>query len=112
MLIRAFTRRDLAPLTELTIETFRPFYENSFRPLVGEVIFANQHGNWHEDYRKQLAELHAPERHTYVDVAEAEDGIVGYVAWSVDPARRNGTVRPSTPVIDRDLHGCWLDCRW
>jgi ribosomal protein S18 acetylase RimI-like enzyme len=92
MLIRAFTQHDLAPLTELTIETFRPFYEDSFRPLVGEAVFANQHGNWRDDYRKQVAELHAPERHTYVAVAEAEDGIAGYVAWSVDPARRNGSV--------------------
>lgn len=92
MLIRAFTQHDLAPLTELTIETFRPFYEDSFRPLVGEAVFANQHGNWRDDYRNQVAELHAPERHTYVAVAEAEDGIAGYVAWSVDPARRNGSV--------------------
>lgn len=92
MLIRAFVQHDLAPLTELTIETFRPFYEDSFRPLVGEVVFANQHGNWRDDYRKQVAELHAPERHTYVAVAEAEDGIAGYVAWSVAPARRNASV--------------------
>ncbi|MEW1861974.1 hypothetical protein AB0399_16635 [Streptomyces sp. NPDC088194] len=35
MRIRAFTPHDLAPLTELTIATFRPFYEDSFRPLVG-----------------------------------------------------------------------------
>ncbi|HEU4422487.1 MAG TPA: GNAT family N-acetyltransferase, partial [Pilimelia sp.] len=27
-----------------------------------------------------------------VAVAEADDAIAGYVAWSVDPARRNGTV--------------------
>jgi ribosomal protein S18 acetylase RimI-like enzyme len=92
MLIRAFTQHDLVPLTELTIETFRPFYEDSFRPLVGEVVFANQHGNWRDNYRKQLAGLHAPERHTHVAVAEADDGIAGYVAWSVDPARRNGSV--------------------
>lgn len=92
MLIRAFVQDDLAPLTELTIQTFRPFYEDSFRPLMGEVVFANQHGDWREDYRKQVAELHAPERNTYVAVAENEDGITGYVAWSVDPARRNGNV--------------------
>ena len=55
MLIRSFTAHDLARLTELTIETFRPFYEESFRPLVGEVVFANQHGNWRADYRKQVA---------------------------------------------------------
>ncbi|MFD5494576.1 GNAT family N-acetyltransferase [Streptomyces sp. NPDC127091] len=92
MRIRAFLHGDLAPLTELTIETFRPFYEDSFRPLVGEVVFAHQHGDWRDDYRKQVAELHAPERHAYVAVAETEDGIAGYVAWTVDPARRNGSV--------------------
>ncbi|MFD4630273.1 GNAT family N-acetyltransferase [Streptomyces sp. NPDC058284] len=92
MLIRAFTQHDLAPLTELTIDTFRPFYEESFRPLMGETVFAVQHGNWRDDYRKQVAKLHAPERHTHVAVAEAEDAIAGYVAWSVNPARKKGEV--------------------
>ncbi|GAA0545701.1 GNAT family N-acetyltransferase [Actinomadura livida] len=55
-------------------------------------VFANQHGDWRDEYRRQVAELHAPERHAYVAVAEAEDGIAGYVAWTVDPARRNGVV--------------------
>ncbi|MEV8072940.1 GNAT family N-acetyltransferase [Streptomyces pseudogriseolus] len=95
MRIRAFTPQDLTALTDLTIETFRPFYEDSFRPLVGEAVFANQHGDWRDDYRRQVPGLHAPERHLYVAVAEDEagdGGIAGYVAWSVDPARRNGTV--------------------
>lgn len=92
MLIRAFTQHDLAPLTELTIDTFRPFYEESFRPLMGEAVFAVQHGNWRDDYHKQVAELHAPERHSHVAIAEVEDTIAGYVAWSVDPARKKGEV--------------------
>jgi ribosomal protein S18 acetylase RimI-like enzyme len=92
VLIRAFTQHDLAPLTELTVDTFRPFYEESFRPLMGEAIFAVQHGNWRDDYRKQVAKLHAPERHTYVAIAEAEGAIAGYVAWSVDPARKKGEI--------------------
>ncbi|WP_432167638.1 N-acetyltransferase family protein [Streptomyces sp. bgisy031] len=92
MLIRPFAQRDQARLIELTIETFRPFFEDSFRPLVGEVIFTLQHGNWRDDYRKQLAELHHPSRHKYVAVAETEGDIAGYVGWSVDPARRHGTI--------------------
>ncbi|MBJ6616423.1 GNAT family N-acetyltransferase [Streptomyces sp. I4(2020)] len=103
MRIRAFTPRDLASLTDLTIETFRPFYEDSFRPLVGETVFANQHGDWRDDYRREVPRLHAPERHRYVAVAEAGDdndngdgddgdGLAGYVAWSVDPDRRNGSI--------------------
>ncbi|MEU3948356.1 GNAT family N-acetyltransferase [Streptomyces sp. NPDC029526] len=92
MHIRAFHRHDLVPLTELTIDTFRPFYEDSFRPLVGEVVFANQHGDWRGDYRRLVAGLHAPEQHAHVAVAEAGDGCAGYVAWSVDPSRRNGSI--------------------
>ncbi|MFD5555750.1 GNAT family N-acetyltransferase [Streptomyces sp. NPDC127068] len=92
MLIRAFTQHDLAPLTALTIDTFRPFYEESFRPSVGEAVFAVQHGTWRDDYRAQVAGLHAPERHAYVAVAEVGADIAGYVAWNVDPARKKGEV--------------------
>jgi ribosomal protein S18 acetylase RimI-like enzyme len=92
MLIRPFVQPDLTRLIALTIETFRPFYEDSFRPLVGEVVFANQHGNWRDDYRTQVAELHDPDQHRYVAVAEVDGAVAGYVAWNVDPARRNGSI--------------------
>lgn len=49
MLIRSFVPDDLTAITQLTIDTFGPFYEQHFRPLVGELIFANQHGNWRTD---------------------------------------------------------------
>jgi ribosomal protein S18 acetylase RimI-like enzyme len=92
MFIRSYVQSDLVRLTELTIETFGPFYEDSFRPLVGETIFANQHGNWRDDYRKQVAELHDPTQHKYVAVAEIAGVVAGYVAWSIDPERRNGSI--------------------
>jgi ribosomal protein S18 acetylase RimI-like enzyme len=92
MLIRSFLPHDLTRLTELTIETFEPYYEDSFRRTVGESIFANQHGNWRADYHAQVAQLHDPDQHKYVAVAEIDEALAGYAAWSVDPARRNGTV--------------------
>ena len=92
MMIRSFMPHDLTRLTELTIDTFGPFYEDCFRPMVGAVIFANQHGNWRDDYRTQVARLHDPDQHRYVAIAETDEAIAGYVAWSVDPARKNGTV--------------------
>ncbi|MEV5962212.1 GNAT family N-acetyltransferase [Kribbella sp. NPDC051952] len=92
MFIRSYVQSDLARLIELTIETFGPFYEQSFRPLMGETIFANQHGNWRDDYRKQVAELHDPDQHKYVAVAEDNGVLSGYVAWSVNPERRSGEV--------------------
>jgi ribosomal protein S18 acetylase RimI-like enzyme len=94
MHIRTYVDADLARLIDLTIDTFGPFYEESFRPLVGEIIFTHQHGNWRDDYRKQVAGLHDPAQHRYVAVAVAEEGgvLLGYVAWHVDAARSKGTV--------------------
>lgn len=92
MFIRSYVQSDLPRLIELTIETFGPFYEDSFRPLMGETIFANQHGNWRDDYQKQVAELHDPDQHKYVAVAEDSGVLSGYVAWSVNPERRSGEV--------------------
>jgi ribosomal protein S18 acetylase RimI-like enzyme len=92
MHLRSYVDADLARLVELTIETFGPFYEESFRPLVGERIFAHQHGNWRDDYRTQVAELHEPAEHKYVAVAEEDGVLLGYVAWIVEPARSKGTI--------------------
>jgi ribosomal protein S18 acetylase RimI-like enzyme len=106
MLIRPFVQHDLVRLTELTIETFRPFYEDHFRPLVGETVFAGWHGTWRDDYREQVAALHDPEHHRYVAVAETGAGtdtgtgtgtdaggvVAGYVAWNADPARGTGAI--------------------
>jgi ribosomal protein S18 acetylase RimI-like enzyme len=92
MRIRPFLQHDLARLTELTIETFGPFYEHSFRPLLGEAIFANQHGNWRDDYVEQVAGLHVPAQHRYVDVAEIDNALAGYVAWEAEPERRRASV--------------------
>ncbi|MFF0342094.1 GNAT family N-acetyltransferase [Kribbella sp. NPDC004875] len=92
MQIRSYVDADLAQLVDLTIDTFGPFFEESFRPLVGETIFHHQHGDWRGDYRRQLPELHAPDQHKYVAVAEQDGVPAGYVAWHVDEARRRGTV--------------------
>jgi ribosomal protein S18 acetylase RimI-like enzyme len=91
--IRSYHPRDLNDLIELTIATFGPYYENHFRPLVGDAIFHHQHGRWADDYRVQVPALHDPEADKHVAVAETSGGaIAGYVAWSVDPAKRHGEV--------------------
>jgi ribosomal protein S18 acetylase RimI-like enzyme len=92
MHIRSSRESDLARLIELTIDTFGPFYEEHFRPVVGETVFAHQHGAWRDDYRAQVPTLHDPTSHRYVAVAEADGGLLGYVGWSVDPERRHGEI--------------------
>lgn len=93
MLLRTFLPTDLPRLVDLTIETFGPFYEDHFRPLVGEAVFAHQHGNWAQDYRDLVPTLHDPAAHKWVTVAEADDGaIAGYAGYHLDPARRHGEI--------------------
>ena len=105
MRIRSFVQRDLVPLTELTIETFGPYYEEHFRPLVGDVVFTNQHGDWRADYRTQVPTLHDPDHHQHVAVAERDGVLAGYVAWSADPAKRNGTITHLAVAADHRRHG-------
>ncbi|WP_117208121.1 GNAT family N-acetyltransferase [Allorhizocola rhizosphaerae] len=105
MFIRSFVQPDLPRLVELTIETFGPFYEQSFRRIVGEAVFANQHGNWRDDYRTQVPQLHDPSQHRQVAVAQVDEIIVGYVAWSVDPARKNATIVMLATSADHRRHG-------
>ena len=92
MLVRSYLQHDQTPLTELTIETFRPFFEESFRPAVGDLIFDIQHGNWRGDYHELVAELHNPQQHKYVAIAEIDGDIAGYTGWQADPARRHGRI--------------------
>jgi ribosomal protein S18 acetylase RimI-like enzyme len=92
MFIRPFAEPDLAQVLDLTIETFGPFHEGSFRPLVGEFVFANQDAGWRDDYRDRIPKLHDPEANKQVAVAEVDGVIAGYVAWTVDPAARNGEI--------------------
>jgi len=90
--IRPFLPDDLPRLFDLTIETFGPFYEDSFRPRVGEVVFSHQHGSWRDDYRGQVPALHDPNSGKHVAVADTGGLIVGYVAWKVDVARKHGEI--------------------
>lgn len=92
MRIRPYIEPDLPRLVALTVETFGPFYEQHFRPLVGETVFAHQHGAWREDYRAQVPTLHDPAQRRWVAVAADGEEIRGYVAWNVDPARRHGEI--------------------
>jgi ribosomal protein S18 acetylase RimI-like enzyme len=59
---------------------------------MGEVIFAVQHSDWREHYAKEVPLLHQPETGKYVDVAEVDGAVVGYVGWQVDAARGYGAI--------------------
>jgi ribosomal protein S18 acetylase RimI-like enzyme len=87
MRIRTFDPRDLDTLVDLTIETFRPFYEGYVLELMGSELFELHHGRWEQDYRDEVPTLHDPAASRWVAVAEVDGGVAGYVAWKVEPNR-------------------------
>ncbi|NKX52807.1 GNAT family N-acetyltransferase [Arthrobacter deserti] len=90
--IRPLTPQDLPVLLDLAIDTFGPFYENSYRPLVGETVFRNRHGRWREDYRQHLAALDNRDEGRSAAVAEDSGTVVGFVGWIVQPGQAHGEI--------------------
>jgi len=100
MIIRSFEPTDLDDLIEMTIETFRPFFEDYVRPLYGDVLFEHQHPDWKQDYRDELPTLHDPAVGRHIAVAQVDDTVAGYVSWRTDHKPDHGeiyllAIRPS-----------------
>ena len=87
MHIRPFVEADLPALVDLTVETFRPLFEDQVRPAYGNELFELHHGRWQQDYRDEINSLHDPVAGRWIAVAESDEAPVGLVAWSVDTAR-------------------------
>ena len=87
MHIRPFIEADLPALVELTVETFRPLFEDQVRPAYGKELFELHHGRWQQDYRDEIPTLDDPAAGRWIAVAESGGAPVGLVAWSIDTAR-------------------------
>jgi ribosomal protein S18 acetylase RimI-like enzyme len=92
MLLRAFVQDDLVRLTELTIDTFRPFFEDSVGTVLDGLVLTTLHPDWRDDYRALVPTLHDPDQGRYVAVAETDGVVVGYVAWRAGPTRHHGEI--------------------
>lgn len=92
MHIRPFVDADLHRLIDITIETFRPFYEDYFHDLLGEELFQHQHGQWQQDYRAEVPTLHDPAAGRHVALAQIGQVIAGYVAWKTDQKPNHGQI--------------------
>lgn len=92
MHIRSYAASDLQQVINLTIETFRPFYEDYVRPLLGDAVFRHQHGQWEQDYREQVPSLHAPADGRHVAIAQIDGAVAGYIAWMTDAKRHHGDI--------------------
>lgn len=90
MHIRSYIDGDADTLIPLTVETFRPFYEESFPAMVNhdQRVIDHQHGDWQGDYRRDVPKLHDPTTGRHVAIAvDTDDRIVGYIAWQPDNSR-------------------------
>jgi ribosomal protein S18 acetylase RimI-like enzyme len=90
--IRPFEDSDLQRVIDLTIETFRPFYEGYVRPLLGEELFHHQHGMWEQDYRDDIPTLHNPVDGRHVAVGEIDGAVAGFVSWRLTGRPRHGQI--------------------
>jgi ribosomal protein S18 acetylase RimI-like enzyme len=94
MQIRLCNESDLPRVTDLVIEVFGPFYEQSFRSMVPPDVFEHQHGSWADDYRDLVPTLLDPAAQKYLAVAGSAGGeFDGCVAWEVNTPRRHGHIR-------------------
>jgi ribosomal protein S18 acetylase RimI-like enzyme len=92
MIIRDATDADLSALVEMTIETFRPFYEEYVHSLLGDDVFDHQHGQWEQDYREEVPSLRDPGAGREIALAEWDGVLAGYVAWKLGPKPRHGEI--------------------
>jgi ribosomal protein S18 acetylase RimI-like enzyme len=92
MRIRPFADADLPVLIDLTIDTFRPLFEDAVRPAYGEELFGLHHGGWEQDYRDELPRLHDPATRRWIAVAEVGESVAGFVAWNSARQRDHGLI--------------------
>jgi ribosomal protein S18 acetylase RimI-like enzyme len=92
MYIRSCVDSDIPELVDLTIETFRPFFEDYVRPLLGEEIFRHQHGHWEQDYHDEVPGLHNPTAKCFAAIAEIDGAIAGFVAWKPGERPKSGQI--------------------
>ena len=88
MHIRDSQPADLPALIDLTIEAFRPLFEVDLPTLLDPVVFANDHGTWMDDYRREVPTLSDPGSDRFIVLAEESTGArrpLGYVGWQVNP---------------------------
>jgi ribosomal protein S18 acetylase RimI-like enzyme len=85
MHIRNFEPADLPALIDLTIEAFRPLFEMDLPAVLDPRVFAHDHGQWEDGYRREVPGLHDPDADRFITVAEGDGRLLGYVGWQVHP---------------------------
>jgi ribosomal protein S18 acetylase RimI-like enzyme len=81
--IRDFQTSDLPGLVDLTIEAFRPLFEQHLPDQLPPQVFVHDHGDWEGDYRREVPTFHDPSNERFITLAEEEGRFLGYVGWNI-----------------------------
>ena len=60
-----------------------PLFERHLPDLMSPEVFAHDHGDWEDDYRREVPTFHDPARDRFVTLAEEQGRILGYVGWNI-----------------------------
>ncbi|HVX46124.1 MAG TPA: GNAT family N-acetyltransferase [Mycobacteriales bacterium] len=83
MHIRDCQARDLPVLITLTVEAFRPLFEQYWPALLHPAVFAEDHAQWEANYHREVPGLHDPAQDRYITLAEDGGQILGFVGWHI-----------------------------
>jgi GNAT superfamily N-acetyltransferase len=99
--IRGYGPLDEEPVVALSLRAWAPVF-SSMGQVLGREIFARLYGDWRRCQEKDVRDTLA-DGAAQVWVAEAERGVVGFVAARLDPERRLGEVWML--AVDPDAQG-------
>jgi GNAT superfamily N-acetyltransferase len=90
-IIRPLDPSDIAALQRIRQAAFAPVF-GSFRRIVGEEIAAIALADAEAEQAKHLDDICAAASDHTVQVVTIDGGIVGFVSFTVDPAKRTGEI--------------------
>jgi GNAT superfamily N-acetyltransferase len=88
--IRDYGPLDEEPVVELSLRAWAPVF-SSLEQVLGREIFVRLHGDWRQYQEKEVRDILADDV-TQVWVAEAERGVVAFVAAKLHPERHIGEI--------------------
>lgn len=83
MNIRDCHPADVPALIDLTIEAFRPLFENHLPEQLSGAVFTHDHGDWEGDYRTVVPTFFDPDNDRFITLAQGDGRILGYVGWNI-----------------------------
>jgi ribosomal protein S18 acetylase RimI-like enzyme len=89
--MRPYRASDLERALGICIAAFSRIHEG-FAEALGQKVFAQQYGDWREQYAATFAQVDDKDAVPTVYVAELDDAVVGFVFVRLDAKRKTGEI--------------------